>query len=125
MGAQLPVISTPGIMAVLSGLLFSFGFLSDYIRRAQLGAGIALCGIRTGFRSGWRHHICNAWERRWDSTWGCASTASPSEARTCTRAQQVWGSVACWVLLWWVVLSLLFSRLDYGKDRQHRAANGR
>ena len=118
------MISTPGIMAVLSGLLFSFGFLliTSGVRNsvpALRFAGAALVSVPVG---GITYAMVGA---KVGQHMGLRFYSVPFGAADLHARAQVWGSITCWVLLWWVVLSLLFSRLDYGKDRQHRAANGR
>ena len=118
------MISTPGIMAVLSGLLFSFGFLliTSGVRNsvpALRFAGAALVSVPVG---GITYAMLGA---KVGQHMGLRFYSFPFGAADLHSRAQLWGSVACWVLLWWVVLSLLFSRLDYGKDRRHRAANGR
>ena len=118
------MISTPGIMAVLSGLLFSFGFLliASGVRNSMPAlrfAGAGLVSIPVG---GITYAAIGA---KVGQHMGLRFYSFPFGAAELHSRAQVWGSVACWVLLWWVVLGLLFSRFDYGKDRQHRAANGR
>jgi hypothetical protein len=118
------VISTPGIMAVLAGLLFSFGFLliASGVRNSVPPlrfAGSALISVPVG---GITYAMLGA---KIGQHMGLRFYSFPFGAADLHSRVQVWASIACWILLWWVVLSLLFSRLDYGKDRQHRAANGR
>ena len=118
------MISTPGIMAVLSGLLFSFGFLliASGVRNSMPAlrfAGAALVSIPVG---GITYAAIGA---KVGQHMGLRFYSFPFGAAELHSRAQVWGSVACWVLLWWVVLGLLFSRFYYGKNRQHRAANGR
>jgi hypothetical protein len=118
------VISTPGIMAVLSGLLFSFGFLliASGVRNSVAAlrfAGAALVSIPVG---GITYAILGA---KVGQHMGLRFYSFPFGAAELHSRTQVWGSVACWVVLWLVALSLLFSRFEYGKDRQHRSANGR
>jgi hypothetical protein len=111
-------------MAVLSGLLFSFGFLliTSGVRNSAPAlrfAGSALVSVPVG---GITYAMLGA---KVGQHMGLRFYSFPFGAADLHSRTQVWGSVACWVLLWWVVLSFLFSRLDYGRDRQHRAANGR
>ncbi len=111
-------------MAVLSGLLFSFGFLliASGVRNSVAAlrfAGAALVSIPVG---GITYAAIGA---KLGQHMGLRFYSFPFGTVDLHSRAQVWGSVACWVLLWWVVLGLLFSRFDYGKHRQHRAANGR
>ena len=118
------MISTPGIMAVLAGLLFSFGFLliASGVRNSVAAlryAGAALLSVPVG---GITYAMLGA---KVGQHMGLRFYSFPFGAAELHSRAQLWGSIACWILLWWVVLSLVFSRLDYGKNRQHRAANGR
>lgn len=118
------MISTPGIMAVLSGLLFSFVFLliTSCVRNsvpALRFAGSALVSVPIG---GITYAMVGA---KVGQHLGLRFYSFPFGGANLHSRAQLWGSIACWILLLWVVLALLFSRLDYGKDQEHRAANGR
>ena len=104
-------------MAVLSGPLFSFGFLliTSGVRNSMPalrfagsapvsvpvgGITYAILGVKVGQHMGLRFY------------------SFPFGAADMHSRAQLWGSIACWVLLWWVVLSLLFARFDSGKTTQ-------
>jgi len=118
------VISTPGIMAVLAGLLFSFGFLlvASGVRNSVASlryAGAALLSIPVG---GITYAAVGA---KIGQHLGVRFYSFPFGAAALHSRAQVWGSVACWVVVWCVILALLFSRLDYEKNQQNRAIHGR
>ena len=111
-------------MAVLAGLLFSLGFLliASGVRNSVAAlryAGAALLSIPVG---GITYAVVGA---KIGQRMGLRFYSFPFGGAELHLRPQVWGSVACWAVLWWVVLGLLFSRFDYGKDQQHREANGR
>jgi len=117
------VISTPGIMAVLSGLLFSFGFLliASGIRNSVAAiryVGAALVSIPIG---GLTYAIIGS---KLGQHLGHRFYSIPFGAAGLQSRTAIWGSVACWVLFWCLVLSLVMSRLSF--DRQADGAeNGR
>jgi hypothetical protein len=118
------VISTPGIMAVLAGLLFSLGFLlvASGVRNSVAAlryAGAALLSIPVG---GITYAAVGA---KLGQHMGVRFYSFPFGAAELRSRAQVWGSVTCWVVLWCVILALLFSRLDSGQNRQNRSIHGR
>ena len=115
------MISTPGIMAVLAGLLFSFGFLliASGVRNSVAAlryAGSALLSVPVG---GITYAAVGA---KVGQHMGVRFYSFPFGAAELHSRAQVWGSVVCWVVLWLVVLSLIFSRIGVEK---HRTADGR
>jgi hypothetical protein len=109
-------------MAVLSGLLFSVGFLliTSGVRNSVAAlrlAGAALVSVPVG---GITYAILGA---KVGQRMGLRFYSFPFGAADLHSRAQLWGSVVCWVLLWWVVLSLVFARFDSGKH--HRETNGR
>lgn len=117
------MISTPGIMAVLAGLMFSFGFLlivsgirNSLVMLRYLGG--ALVSVPLG---GITYVAVSA---RVGASKGLRFYSIPFGATELHSRAVIWGSAACWMLLWLLVLALILARLDYGK-RERGAANGR
>ena len=106
-------------MAVLSGLLFSFGFLliTSGVRNsvpALRFAGSALVSVPVG---GITYAMLGA---KVGQHMGLRFYSFPFGAAELHSRAQLWGSIACWILLWWVVLMLAFRLLPTAEKHSGR-----
>ena len=118
------MIGAPGIMAVLAGLLFSFGFLliASGIRNSVAAlryAGAILVSVPLG---GITYAIVGA---KLGQHMGQRFYSVPFAATELHSRAAVWGSAVCWVVVWCLALSLVLSRVGNKKRSSNGIANGR